>query len=52
MRAFQHAEHNRYLLQKEVAPLPRAQSVATIALLSALSWGLVISLVLGIAHSL
>ena len=52
MRAFQHAEHNRYLLQKEVAPLPRAQSVATIALLSALSWGLVISLVFGIAHSL
>jgi hypothetical protein len=52
MRAFQNAEHNRHLLQKEVAPWPRAQSVAIITLLSALSWGLVISLVLGIAHSL
>lgn len=52
MRSFHDAEHNRYPFRGEAARLPRAQSVAVIALLSALSWGAVISLVFAVMHAL
>jgi hypothetical protein len=52
MRAFHQAEHNRYPLRGDVARLPRGLSVAVIALLSALSWGVVISLILAVADAL
>src|SRR5690348_9069518 len=52
MRAFHDAKHSRYPFREEAARLPRGQSVAVIALLSALSWAAVVSLVFAVVDAL
>lgn len=52
MRASYYTQHDRQALQEKSVRLPWAQSVAVVALLSALSWGVVVSLVLVIVRAL